>query len=349
LKRAALLASRVTIWTGAILIALVIASAIPFDGARASDDDQHEPAVSSVAGGHVVQMSRPAQEKGGVITSLPKPVTFQKKLRVYGTVLSLDRLVALYNTALTDAAQLQLAETKATAARSANERAKNLLKVFSTAKAQAESAEAAFQIELGGVAFASAQAQATRNTAVQEWGAVLGPAITARAPLAEGLVSRKSALVLLSMPPGIDMVPPRHIALTAGSGTSSEGVFISEAPQSDPRMQSIGLLYLVTMSPNLSSGVSLVADLPKGDSTPGLEIPSSAVVWDAGKAWIYVRTAPETFERHPLDSAAAVADDGGYVVPAPSLPVGSALVVGGAQILLSQESRNLIPSDEDAN
>lgn len=353
--RAAVLAARGTIWAFAVLVVgAIVVPASRMPGAKASRETQDEPrkAAANVppAGtdSHVVQLDRVGQEKGGIETAVPAPAPFQDQVRAYGTVLSLDRLTSLYNASLTDTAQLRAAEVKVSASRAVNQRAQNLLKIFSTAKAQAESAEAAYDIDRVGVDAAKAQIEALRNTAILEWGTVLGPAIVGREALAENLVLRKTCLIQLTLQPGAAMVPPRRVSLALG-GTSVEATFVSEATRSDPKIQNVGFLYALPASSGLLPGASVVAYLPTGYVKSGVGIPPSAVVWQAGKAWMYLRTARDTFERRRLDPAATPAPDGGFVVPAKSLPRDEPLVVAGAQILLSQESRAQIPADEGDN
>jgi hypothetical protein len=89
--------------------------------------------------------------------------------------------------------------------------------------------------------------------------------------------------------------------------------------------------------------------LPYGAAKPGVGIPPSAILWQAGKAWIYVRTGSDRFERRAIGAEAAPTADGGYVLPATSLRNDKLIVVAGAQTLLSEESKSQIPSDEDSN
>jgi hypothetical protein len=341
---AALCLTGFIIWTGA---------QVP--GANASREQPNataprpKPLPPKAGGGRLIELDADGQTKGGVATSRPRPTLLQDRVRAYGTVLSLEKLTSLYNTALTGAAQLKAAQAKLAGSRSTNERAQSLLSVFSTAKAQAEAAQAAFAVDAVGVDVAEAQMEALRNTAVQDWGPVLGAEIAARSARVSSLVLHKTMLVQLSVPLGDAVDAPGRVSIELPNGTQIEGTFLSAAPQMDPRIQNIGFLYVVTLSPTLPPGTSVLAFLPSGDSKPGVAIPPSSIVWQTGKAWIYVRTATDTFERRPLDPAAVPTKDGGYVVPSSSLPANDDVVVAGAQILLSQESRAQIPSDEDDN
>jgi hypothetical protein len=67
-------------------------------------------------------------------------------------------------------------------------------------------------------------------------------------------------------------------------------------------------------------------------------------VWWQGRAWGWFRTGPDSFARRQL-ATAVPAKDGGYLVTA--LPDKTEIVVGGAQMLLSEEVRPRTPGGED--
>lgn len=82
--------------------------------------------------------------------------------------------------------------------------------------------------------------------------------------------------------------------------------------------------------------------------TPGLKhsgklrIPESAVVWQAGQAWVFVQTNKDTFQRKAVRLGAPVV--GGWQLDS-SLPADSLVLVQGAQLLLSEESRTQIRNE----
>ena len=183
----------------------------------------------------VVKLDAGGQEKGGIETAAPKETAYQGQARAYGAVLPLDRLTSLYNASLTASAQLKSAEVKLSASKTASERARNLLKVFPTAVAQVESAEAAARIDAAAVDTAQAELETVRNNAIQEWGAVLGQAIVARSPLAEGLVLRKTALIQLTLQPGASVAAPARISVTLGGGAPPKRTSSLRRPRPIPR------------------------------------------------------------------------------------------------------------------
>jgi hypothetical protein len=297
----------------------------------------------------VVKLDSEGQEKGGIETAAPREITYQGQVRAYGVILPLDRLMSLYNGSLNAALQLKSAEIKLAASKTANARAQNLLKVFPTAASQAETAQATDQIDAAAVETAQAQMEAISNTAIQEWGPVLGQAIVSRAALAEKLIRRQSCLIQLTLQPGAIAEAPAQISVSFGGGTTAKADLISEATQADPKIPNVSFLYSIPSVPGALTGMSVVASFPDGAAKPGVGIPASAVVWQAGRAWMYVQAGSDRFERRAIGEAAAPTADGGYVLPAADWMPDKLVVVAGAQTLLSEESKSQMQSSEDDN
>jgi hypothetical protein len=66
----------------------------------------------------------------------------------------------------------------------------------------------------------------------------------------------------------------------------------------------------------------------------GLIVPTSAVVWSEGKAWVYQQTASERFTRRVVPTEVPV--ERGFFV-AQGFSPGDKVVIQGAQALLSEE------------
>lgn len=286
------------------------------------------------------------QERGGIEAAAPKEIAYQEQARAYGVILPLDRFVTLYNSAIAAMQQLKAAEAKLDASRTANVRAQKLLKVFPTAAAQAETAQAAESIDRAAVDTARAQVDAIRNTAVLEWGAVLGPGLAARSALAESLVGRKACLVQVTLQPGIAAAAPAQLDITLGNGETAKADLVSPATQADPKIASASYFYVMPVTASTLAGATVAAVLPKGEPKPSVVIPASAVVWMAGRPWVYIKTSAETFERKAIESDAVPAADGGYIVAKSRWPADRQIVTAGAQALLSEETKSQ-RSDED--
>jgi len=81
-----------------------------------------------------------------------------------------------------------------------------------------------------------------------------------------------------------------------------------------------------------------------GPGVAGVEVPYSAVVWYAGKPWIYVEQAPGRFVRRAVGRHTENGSD--WFVRA-GLRSGERIVVTGGQMLLSEEFRWQIPEEDN--
>lgn len=286
------------------------------------------------------------QERGGIEAATPKEIAYQEQVRAFGIILPLERMVTLYNGAIAAEQQLKAANVKLAASQTANQRAQKLLKVFPSAAAQAEAAEAAVGIDGAAAETAKAQVEAVRTSALQDWGPVLGGAIASRTEPALSLVARKTCLVQLTLQPGADLAAPQRVTLTLGNGETATADLVSAATQADPRLAGASYLYTTAVTASTLTGATVSASFAKGEATPSIVIPPSAVVWLGGRPWLYVKTSAENFERKPIDADAIAAADGSYIVPAGHWPKDRSIVVAGAQALLSEETKSQ-RSDED--
>ncbi len=347
---------------GLVLLALVLIAGyflvsksqmLGSQGSKAAVDADDEPRAVKAAGPRpeetIVKLDSEAQEKGGIETAAPREITYQRQARAYGFILPLDRLTGLYNNALTATLQLKSAEIKLDASKTANARAQNLLKLFPSSASQAELADATYKMDAASVEAAQAQLEAVKNAAIQEWGPVLGQAIVARSELAEQLILHKARLIQLTLQPGAAAEAPEKISVTFGGGSAAEADFISEATQVDPKIPNVSFFYTIPAAPGALAGITVAAMFPNGEARPGVDIPPSAIIWQAGRPWMYVQAGSNKFERRAIGEEAAPTADGGYVLPAASWPHDKLVVVAGAQMLLSAESKSQMQSDEDDN
>ncbi len=95
----------------------------------------------------------------------------------------------------------------------------------------------------------------------------------------------------------------------------------------------------------LRPGMALTAYLQvPGEAAKGVLLPRAAIVRQEGALWAYVRTAEDKVTRRPLERA--VPAEAGWFVPA-GFKAGEALVVAGAQQLLSEELKAKIQGEEE--
>jgi hypothetical protein len=164
--------------------------------------------------------------------------------------------------------------------------------------------------------------------------------------LAQSLVARETAVARIDLPLGTALsgrpTTARVAALVDAGAAPVEATLLGVAPDSDPMTQGRGFLLLIERPP-WPPGTALTGWLAvPGPSQAGVDLPSAAVLRHAGRAFVYIQTADDTFARREirLDRPAR---DGWFVVD--GLAVGERVVVTGAQQLLSVELAGAISED----
>jgi hypothetical protein len=150
--------------------------------------------------------------------------------------------------------------------------------------------------------------------------------------------------VQFGLPGGLGLkTPPARVRLAPATEEDqiTSGTFFSWAPVADAQTQSQGLVYEVQQSqPRLVSGIAVVGWMPlEGKPVSGVRVPRNAVVRAAGRAWVYVQTTEDIFARREVSLSHPLADS--WLV-ASGLVEGQRVVVTGAQMLLSEESKSQI-------
>ena len=335
----------------AAFLALALGGGVFAGRCRADEDDAERalavpPRVTVKNGVTVVTLNAVTQQNGGIETARPEPPPAQDTVIGYGTVLDAGGLTELGNRYLDAKAQLEMAQAKLAVSRAAFERTTALYKDRQNmSAAQLQSAEGSFEIDRAALAAAQSHVSAVAASAQQIWGPVLGKALAKGAPLVARLIDRDDYLVKVTLPPGSAVAAPAEAASARlDDGSEVRLRFISPATSTDPKIQGISYFYTGPAASGLLPGVNVTASLPTGRVPEGVVVPAAAVVWLQGKAWLYLRTGAETFVRRQI-AAAQAAPGGGYLVS--GLAPDAQIVVRGAQMLLSEEFRAQVRSEED--
>lgn len=302
--------------------------------------------AETVDGQPVVKLDDQARETSGIEVATLSPAPYQAQLRGYGTVLDLVQLTELSNGYANARAQLQMAQAKLAASKTALDRARGLYRdQQNVSLAQFQAAQAAAQTDQATVAAADSQARTLAATALQAFGPVVGRALLDGSPMATRLIERQDFLVQVTLPPGITIAaPPRTATVTVEGGPPATITFISPAARIDPRIQGVSFLYLAPATSLVLPGMNVLVSLPAGPPSDGLVIPPSALVWWQDRAWVYRQVGADAFARMQVPTTLPTGD-GGYVVK--STPGDTRIVTQGAQLLLSEEFRAQIQTGDD--
>ena len=332
------------VFAAAALGGLLVYGLIESRGEAAHDRSQ-EPGTEAARqapqrdDGGAVTLDAAAERNDGIETAALHNAPHQEQLRAYGAVLDVAPLSELANNHAEAKAQLDIELAKLAASGAAFERARKLFhdrQNISAAELQA--AEAAFRVDEARVAAARSRLRTIAVTAQQNWGAALGQAAIDGAPSLQRLIARQDVLIQVTLRPGqVIAEPPGDAAVILDNGSRAFLHFISTATKTDPRLQGRSFFFAAPGDSGLLAGIGVVALLPAGPPVEGAEVPASAIVWREGRAWAYFRTGPGSFARRAITTDRRASDGGGYIVQ--GIPDNTAVVVAGAQMLLSEEFR----------
>lgn len=190
-----------------------------------------------------------------------------------------------------------------------------------------------------------------RRQLALEWGGGLAdlPAHR-RAELLDELTHERAELVRVEVPTGVPVPAARSTVEIHGSAEAEVlgGSVLGTLPMVDPRLQTRGVLVEVKgPAAKLPIGEMLSAEVPASASAggaTGVVLPRSALLRKDSRVWVYVQTAPTTFERREVRDYQPVV--GGWLVSSGLAP-GERIVATGAEALLGIESPAPVAKDAD--
>jgi hypothetical protein len=195
---------------------------------------------------------------------------------------------------------------------------------------------------------------AARRQLALDWGGGLAdlPAHK-RAALLNDLSHGRAELVRVEIPAGLPIPAVRSIVQVRGNSEAEifGGSVLGMLPTVDPRLQTRGVLVeLKGNAAKLPIGQMLSADVPASvdpaGTAAGVVLPRSALLRRDSRVWVYVQTAPTTFERREVRDYRPVFD--GWFVASGFAP-GEHVVANGAAALLGIESPAPAETDSDSD
>lgn len=300
--------------------------------------------ISNLDGQVTITLSGETQRAAGLETMVLRHEPYHQQLRAYGTVLDLEALTNLGNGYVAALSARRVAQARLAASKPAFERTETLYRFQGASAAQAQAAEATFRADDASVAAADSQLSTLAATAQQGWGPVLARGLIERTPMFVGLVERREILLQVTLPPGTMATGSSPAFAELVDGNRAPLAFVSPATKTDPRIQGLSFFYTAAADPRLLPGMSVVVFVASPTAIEGVVAPDNAIVWWQGRAWIYLKAAPDRFVRRQIPTSTPT-PKGGYVVP--QLADGSEVVTQGAQILLSEEQTGQTPAGDD--
>lgn len=324
-----------------LLIALLLA--LP---AMAADDDAPPSSAKPVASN---KLDTPEQSTAlaGIQTQALVAAQQGTELIALGTVVNPEPLRQLRQQYLSARAQQYGAQAKYREADLNLARTQNLHRddIVSTRRLQEQQAQ--WQTDKANLAASGTQQQAILETSRLQWGDTLTDWMVRSDNKADAFIRQRAQLLLISLPAGIRTPPKLAEIVIDEHGRRDQAIkatLVSISPQADPVTQAPRYFFKCEGRP-LPFGSQVTAWLAgDGEPNPGVVVPESAIVWHLGQAGVFIKNADGRFSRRVLPDPQP--GPNGYFVRG-ALQAGEEIVTTGAQTLLSQELKSLIPSEDN--
>jgi hypothetical protein len=220
--------------------------------------------------------------------------------------------------------------------------------IVSTRRLQEQ--QALWRNDKANLATSSYQQQTLLSTSYLQWGELLTGWFTQNThPQAEHFLKNRAQLLQISLPSNTHLKPGQKTLWIDEQGRRQNAVaasLIAIAPQVDPVTQG-ERLFCKLEARKLPLGTRFtawLADEEDDKQSNGVIIPEHAVVWHLGQSFVFIKTAADQFERRLLPEL--IPGPNGYFASTGFKP-NEDIVTTGAQTLLSQELKNLIPNEDN--
>lgn len=352
MNRKSLWMSIIAIGVTALLIFAFIQGRAEFAKEKEREAPVKAPSRVSVANGEpVVTLDKETQAKSGMTVVALKPNTYRQEQQAYATVLQVQDLADARNSYATAQAQLDKAQASLEVARQEYQRLDQLHNDDHNVSDKAfQAGLAALKTEQANIRAAQTTVQSSANGVTQRYGEVIAAWLAADTPSFKRLLQQQDVLIQVTFPASApNAAPPKTIRVQAKENAFVTAKLISRSPRIDPRIQGVSFFYLASAQ-MLIPGMNVLAYLPANSESPAnaktqaVIVPQSAVVWWQGKAWVYVQKDDVRFVRREVPTDQPV--ENGFVVHSGLMP-NDLIVIGGAQLLLSEEFRSQIQVGEE--
>jgi len=284
------------------------------------------------------------------LTSPLKASSHQASISTYGNVVSIDSLIELRNRYLAVKSEIDVLKATLSHDKSEFERLKALNQDNKNVSDKALAGAAAnTKSDETKITAAESNAKNISDSIRQLWGDTLAQhAINPKTSnLLQALISNKRVLIQTTLP--FDAAEPKQnssimIAPTAAPSHTMSAQYVSPAPLTNSTIQGKTYFYHAVTN-ELRAGMQINATTATSSKkSNGVIVPNNAIIWYAGKPWVYQKTGADQFSRKPIHTNIEV-DDGWFYQG--HLKANDEVVISGAQLLLSEEFKSQIMNEND--
>ena len=306
--------------------------------------------VNQVKGATVVTLSKDGQKQSDIQTVSLTSSQHQKTLNTLGNVVSIDTLIELRTRYLNAKANANITRASLANSKQDYQRMQSLNRDDKNVSDHVMlAAQAAFKADQAKVQAAETEANNLNDTMRQTWGETLANEASKEPASAslQSLLQHKEVLLLITLPADSNVKAGETISVvpTGAQTKAINAKLVAASPQTDSTIQG-RTYYFRAPAENLRAGMRVsveMKDSASNKASDGVAVPASAVVWYAGKPWVYKKQGEESFIRLPISTDNEI--NGGWFNRSEQLAAGDNLVVNGAQLLLSEEFKYQIKNE----
>lgn len=323
-----------------------------------SKDNNHtssisQPILKSVNGVNFITLSAEIQSNSGIKTSPIQSSVYKKNLTNYATVLNIDFLIEQKNRFNEIKNQISLLTNELDRDKKNYERFK-LLNDDNKNVSDKALQEVKVNYENTRIKLNATQelVSGIKQNIRAQWGETILSMIDQglKKELFEFLLQGKARIVKVTLSENTDNEPPKNISLALIDNLSEKFLanYLAESPTLDKSLKGKTYFYIV-YSNKLRIDSKVIANLVQenlsSESEKYLAIPKEAVVWNAGQAWIYIKTGENKFLRKVIQTDNE--SPNGWIIKEEHIKENDLIVINGAQLLLSEEFKYQIKNEND--
>lgn len=322
---------------------IIFSTALPAD-----DDGIKAAAKATTAMQGVIILDKTSQANSGLKTLKLKPATYRVEKLSYGMAISIEPLLTLQNQYLNALAQQSGVKAKMVFNQNNVNRLTYLHKEGIASSRALQDQQTTLQVEKAALDGSHYLIQQIINNTQLLWGTTLTDWMIKSASAFNDLMQQRTTLLKITFPPDVGMNNALKTIFVAPANQREQAIaaqLISAAPQADNFSQRQQYFYQVPARLQIKAGMRISAWIPtQQHMQTGVIIPESALCWHLGQALVFIKVAQQQFSRRSIPAYHKIA--GGYFVSS-AIKAGEEIVSTGAQMLLSQEFKGQIPSEDN--
>ncbi len=325
-----------------LLIYYIISFTISSSCLANTDDVQNNTQQLTIKINNALQLS------SGIETTTVEAYNQQTEFIAYGKAVNLHPLLALRTRYLQTIAESNRALAKFKHAEQTINRQQDLFKNGVSSKRNLQEHQAQWHIEKAQADASNFQAKAIIDEAILVWGQALTDwALNSKSDNLSDFISGQRKLLQITLPSNkhlAETIKTIVVDTTGNRNLAHKADYISATELTESITQGESY-YFQSTDKKIKTGMNITAWIPENDkSDTGVIIPKSALIWNMDQAFVYIKTDEETFHRRIITQYTA--SNNGYFV-ANTIESGEKVVTKGAQMLLSEELRGQIPSEDN--